>query len=187
MEKTFNTPKISFFKAPITNTTPYKEITIEQVHRYIKAEFAKARTEALRAITDPRQARIYKAARFDYATFCGVFSSRSDKALIKESGLLCIDFDHLPNLEALFQKLLQDRYFETALLFRSPSGDGLKWIIETDRGSYTPSDYYQAISNYITQAYGVTPDKSGKDLSRACFLPHDPEAYLNSKYAINDD
>jgi hypothetical protein len=24
-------------------------------------------------------------------------------------------------------------------------------------------------------------DKSGKDVSRACFLPHDPEAYINPK------
>ena len=28
----------------------------------------------------------------------------------------------------------------------------------------------------------VEPDKSGKDISRACFLPHDPEAYINPLY-----
>ena len=45
------------------------------------------------------------------------------------------------------------------------------------------ADYFRRAAYYIRQTYGIEPDRSGKDLSRACFLPHDPNAYLNPKYA----
>jgi len=93
--------------------------------------------------------------------------------------LLCLDFDHLNNVETLFQRLLQDDYFETQLLFRSPSGDGLKWVISIEDNPTTHSNYFTAVANYIAKTYGVAVDKSGRDISRACFLPHDPNAYLN--------
>lgn len=39
-----------------------------------------------------------------------------------------------------------------------------------------------AIANYIKEVYKLEVDKSGKDIPRACFLPFDPEAYINPKY-----
>ncbi len=191
----------SFFKAPISNTKPHKAISLIDVYRYIVGDYAKDRTEKLRAFTDSKnaikrgqielaqnlpsesilskQARIFKAANFDYCTFSGTFTQRNDKALIRHSGLLCIDFDHLTNVETLFERLLNDDYFDTQLLFRSPSGDGLKWIIPIDTAQSTHGNYFVAVSNYISQTYGVEVDKSGRDISRACFLPHDPQAFIN--------
>ncbi len=172
-------PKFSFFKAPITSTRPYRSITVLDAYNYIVGPYAKPQTAALRAIPDKKKARIYKAANFAYATFSGEFSSRSNDAVKSVSGLLCIDFDHLPDIPELSARLLEDEYFTTALLFRSPSGDGLKWIIETGRGSVSHSDYFRAVGNYIHKTYGIKADPSGKDISRACFLPYDPEAYIN--------
>ncbi len=175
-------PRFSFFKAPISNTRPYRSITILDAWNYITGHYAKERTHKLRSIADKSRARIFKAANLDYATFSGEFSSRSNAACTAESGLLCIDFDHVPDVEELFARLLTDRYFETALLFRSPSGDGIKWIIEVNRGHTSHSDYFRAVAGYIVKAYGIEPDKSGKDLARACFLPHDPDAFINPNY-----
>jgi hypothetical protein len=172
----------SFFRAPISNITPYKSISLHDAYNYIVGKYAKQRTEKLRSISDAKQARFFKAARFDYCTFSGTFTSRSDKFLVKHSGLLCLDFDHLNNVETLFQRLLQDDYFETQLLFRSPSGDGLKWVISIEDNPTTHSNYFIAVANYIAKTYGIAVDKSGRDLSRACFLPHDPNAYLNPAY-----
>jgi hypothetical protein len=169
----------SFFKAPISNTKPHKAVSLLQIYNAIKGNYYKDRTAKLRAITDVVQARKFKAANFDYCTFSGTFESRSDKALIKHSGLLCVDFDHLNSVSALFSRLLQDDYFDTQLLFRSPSGDGLKWIISIDTKTATHGDYFAAVANYILQTYGVAVDKSGRDISRACFLPHDPQAFIN--------
>ena len=111
-----------------------------------------------------------------------MFTTRNDKALVSHSGLLCIDFDHLQSVDLLRNQLLQDEYFETQLLFVSPSGDGLKWIISIDTKQTTHSNYFAAVANYILQTYGVEVDKSGRDISRACFLSYDPQVYINPLY-----
>ena len=169
----------SFFKAPIKNTIPHKTVSLVQVYNAITGEYYKQHTEKLRSITDVVQARKYKAANFDYCTFSGVFTSRNDKSLVTHSELMCIDFDHVQNTDTLRQALLADEYFDTQLLFVSPSGDGLKWIIEIDTRKAPHGEYFASVANYILQTYSVEVDKSGKDISRACFLPFDPNAFIN--------
>jgi len=176
-------PHFSFFKAPVRNVTPYKQISLLDTWRYITGRYARRRTEELRLIRDPKRARMFKAEKFDYCTFSGTFSVRREDKLLNHSGLLCLDFDHLPDVEGLFRKLLQDEYFETMLLFRSPSGDGLKWIIPTDLTECSHAAFFRSVSAYVAQTYGVPVDQSGKDVCRACFLPHDPQAYLNPDYS----
>jgi hypothetical protein len=169
----------SFFKAPIKNTLPHKTVSLVQVYNAITGEYYKQHTEKLRSITDVVQARKYKAANFDYCTFSGVFTARNDKSLVTHSELMCIDFDHVQNTDTLRQALLADEYFDTQLLFVSPSGDGLKWIIEIDTRKAPHGEYFASVANYILQTYSVEVDKSGKDISRACFLPFDPNAFIN--------
>ena len=169
----------SFFKAPIKNTLPHKTVSLVQVYNAITGEYYKQNTEKLRSISDVVQARKYKAANFDYCTFSGVFTSRNDKSLVTHSELMCIDFDHVQNIDALRQALLADEYFDTQLLFVSPSGDGLKWIIEIDTRKAPHGEYFASVANYILQTYSVVVDKSGKDISRACFIPFDPNAFIN--------
>lgn len=169
----------SFFKAPIKNTVPHKTATILQIYNAITGDFYKERTDKLRSFNDLKQARQFKANNFDYCTFSGVFTARNDKSLVTHSELMCIDFDHVQNIDILRQALLADEYFDTQLLFVSPSGDGLKWIIEIDTQKYPHGEYFASVANYILQIYSVEVDKSGKDISRACFLPYDPNAFIN--------
>lgn len=191
--------RFSFFKSPINNTHPYSEVTLVDIYNYIKGDSAAQNTKNLRKITDKKQAQKFKCYNFDYCTFSGVFSERKDKHLVKHSNLLCIDFDGLysyecdtarneqnaMSVELLRYKLLQDEYFETMLLFRSPSGNGLKWVIpievrDTKSAFYASHlDYFLAVEKYIRQTYRVQIDTSGKDVSRACYLPHDQSVFIN--------
>ena len=180
--KTPYNPLFSFFKAPISNTKPHKSVSLLQIYNAIKGNYYKDRTQKLRAISDIAQARQFKSSTFDYCTFSGVFTTRNDKALIKHSGLLCLDFDHLQSVDMLRNQLLKDEYFDTQLLFLSPSGNGLKWIISIDIATTQHGDYFAAVANYILQTYGIAVDKSGRDISRACFLPHDPQAFINPQF-----
>lgn len=175
-------PVFSFFKYPVRNTQPAYNINVVEAYKLIKGNDYKKATEELRSITDKSQARTYKANHFDYATFSGVFSKRNDKALQTHSGLVTIDFDHIKDLSKLKKALLQDEYFETELMFISPSGDGLKWIIPIDLAKANHQDYFKAVSNYIQQTYNIEVDKSGKDISRACFLPYAKDVFINPKY-----
>ena len=169
----------SFYKSPIKNTVPHKSATLLQIYNAITGDFYKERTDKLRSFVDPKQARQFKANNFDYCTFSGVFTSRNDKDLVQHSGLLAVDFDHLPNLEEVRQALLADDYFDTQLLFISPSGDGLKWIIPIDTSQTPHSEYFTAVAKYILQTYSIEVDKSGRDISRACFLAYDPNAFIH--------
>lgn len=94
-------PKFSFFKAPITNKYPFKSVTISDIYNYIAGPYAKAQTEELRSMEDKKKAAIYKQSHFDYATFCGEFDVRSNDTVKSVSNLLCIDFDHVQDVEAL--------------------------------------------------------------------------------------
>lgn len=175
--------RFSFFPKPVKNTHPSARFTLADAYRYITGPDAREATQKLRIIkqNDPKMARLFKAANFDYCTFSGLFETRSDKALISHSGLMCLDFDHLENLLEVRAALMLDQYFETQLLFTSPSGDGLKWIVAIDLSKASHLDYFLAIQNYLKSDYGLEVDPSGKDISRACFLPHDPDCFINPK------
>ena len=174
-------PRFSFYKAPVRNTIPYKHITLRDAYNYITGNYARDRTEALRLISDIKEAREFKAKNFDYCTFSGTFSARKEDKLIKHSGLLCLDFDHVPDLEEFFQALKSDRQLKTRLLFRSPSGDGLKWIVGIDLNKCDHAQWFRAVANYVFKTYHVPVDQSGKDICRACFLPWDPNAFLSDE------
>ena len=126
-----NLPKFSYFRCPVTNTQPNAEMTIPDIYAAIKSNKLKQQTEELRSLLSPLPfgegpgerllaARKYKATHFDYVTFSGLFSKRNDSALIRHSGLITLDFDHVSNLQELRKTLRQDRYFETELMFVSP-------------------------------------------------------------------
>ena len=172
----------SFFKAPVRNVFPSQTLRLGKIYELITSDTYKAITEELRSIEDIKERRKFKANRFDYVTFSGVFERRNDKYLQKHSNLITIDFDHLEDLNKVREQLLNDSYFETELLFVSPSGDGLKWIIRIDLEEATQAEYFIAISNYIKQTYNIEVDASGKDVSRACFLPHDANAFLHKRH-----
>ena len=176
------TPKFSYYRCPVANTLPYAEISVLDAFKVIKGSRYKPRTLELRSILDGEAASKYKRTHFDYVTFSGVFSKRSDSALVNHSGLLTLDFDHVSNLSVLKETLLADPYFQTELMFVSPSGDGLKWIIPIDLMECVHQQWFASVSAYLKATYQLEVDKSGKDTSRACFLPHDPEVYINPDY-----
>lgn len=173
--------KFSFYRAPASSVTPYKDISIYQAYLYITGKYAREQTEQLRSITDPKLARTFKCSHFDFATFSGTFTTRRDDALVEHSGLLCLDFDHLSDaghLTATRSVLLQDPCFETLLLFTSPSGTGLKWVISIDMKKCDHRTWFTAVRNYLAATYHLDADRACINVSRSCFLPHDPDCYI---------
>ena len=192
-ETTF--PKFSFFNGPITNTRPNSSGTIADVYRGLTSNYYKEKTAQLRNTIDPAERRKAKK-NLDYVTFSGTFrQSRAKENLIQHSGYICIDLDHIepPQIEVIKATLLKDKMLETQLLFISPSGNGLKWVVEVDLNICPDHETnYNGISYYLKNTYPdlltidiKTIDQNCKDVSRACFLCHDPEAYINPKYQKN--
>ncbi|MDO4950147.1 MAG: DUF3987 domain-containing protein, partial [Bacteroidales bacterium] len=175
--------RFSFFDAPVTNQKPVREVCALDVYKYLVSDIAKRHTMRLRELTPKKEeARWYKARYFDYVTFSGTFSHRADEGLVAHSGLMCLDFDHVGSMDMVNrvkERLLADSCLDTYLMFTSPSGDGVKWVVPIGLGVCDHRNWHKALSNYVARTYGLEADSSCANVSRACFLPYDPDAYLN--------
>jgi hypothetical protein len=182
------TTKFSFFRRPITNRVPTKSATLKNIYDAIRGDYYRKVTDELRAIpTDDKEARRrFKTEKLDFCTFSALMEGGRDEAHVRErSGLLCLDFDHLLSVQETKRFLLADTDLDVALMFVSPSGDGLKVVVPIDL-NHTHKDIFDAISNYLSSTYGLITDKSGSDVARACFLCHDVDAYINPKILPDD-
>jgi hypothetical protein len=174
--------EFSFYKKPVTNVNPNRKLNLVDTYHLIKGPTYKDVTESYRWLIGTKEGEEFKKENFDYCTFSGIFSSRKDGGHLSHSELLTIDFDHVQDVAELKSKLLKDEYLETELMYVSPSGEGVKFIIRIDLFMGTHKEFFEGVSNYIKGNYGIEIDKSGKDVSRACFLCHDPDVYINPNY-----
>jgi len=129
-------------------------------------------------------------AKLPAVTASGVFSKRAASALVEHSGILIadVDLDDNPQLmdagqmDAISQKLRSHYY--THFVFVSPSG-GLKVGVKIDA---TDADTHKAafvtVREWFSETFGLVIDKACSDVSRLCFLSHDPNAYYNAKSAV---
>lgn len=175
--------KFSFYNPPVGRVNYVKEADLYGVYRYIvDPKYAKRQTDTLRTIISDDERKRFKANNFAYCLFSGTFgANRKNDGLQQHSGLLCLDFDHMDDagqLTVARSALLNDQYFETLLLFVSPSGNGLKWVIPIDLEKATHEQWYTGVSNYLRATYGLQADPACKNVARACFLPHDPDCYI---------
>jgi len=72
----------------------------------------------------------------------------------------------------------------TRVAFVSPSGRGLKIIVEVDSEMKMHGLAYHQVCDFYEKKLAVEVDKSGKDITRLCFMSYDPEIYFNEESAI---
>jgi hypothetical protein len=180
---------LSLFDPPITNKYPIDTITLVQVLELIKIAY-KGITASLRAISDSNLQGGFKRNKLPYVTFSGKFSSRNDKSLEKHSGLMCIDVDHLAPDELIRVKSFVNSDFSHTLgSFTSPSGNGLKVVYAIDPEVHSQKEWYGALSKYVSTSCNLPVSKvdaSCSNVSRACFLCHDPELFVNPALMSDD-
>jgi hypothetical protein len=103
------------------------------------------------------------------------------------SGFVHLDFDKLTpeQLQTAFAIISKIPY--TALCFISPSGNGLKVFVEVSTDLEHHDIAYQQVQKYYEDATGLKADPSCKDVTRLCFMSHDPNAYRtiqNEKFIV---
>lgn len=109
--------------------------------------------------------------------FSGEFNKREDKALVKHSGLICLDFDNFPGrteMGSMREVLMKDKY--TFSVFTSPSGNGLKVLVKIPADPDKHRDYFEGLQNHYDSEYF---DKSCKNISRVCYESYDPMIFIN--------
>lgn len=177
----------------VPSTKPQQSVDIAWTAAYIKSERAKYQTLCLRemmATATDQQLRDYKLKEFDAVAGAGIFSYGSAAGLVERSPFIVIDVDDLSSTsEALSikQTLISDPQVETALCFISPKGLGVKWwaVMPQWCQGLDFAEQYATLSRHIGYEYGIEADPTGSNVNRLCFLPYDPECYVNPKYSNN--
>lgn len=103
--------------------------------------------------------------------FSGVFTARRDDAITEYSNMIVLDFDYVEDYNGLMDKLKAKDYIYSA--WRSPRGNGIKALVKIKDGK-KHKEHFLSIEKEFPEV-----DKSGKNISRACFESYDPEIYIN--------
>ena len=180
MAQQVTTPNISYFQPPITNTKADGKVSLTDVYRLITGDTLMNITQEVRIVSNPKLKRDIKASKLPHITPSGVFYTRCDDGMKYHSEILCVDIDDIEGEEELAEikrKLTEDKHFRTLLLFRSPSGCGLKWFVSIDLNRCGHRKWFEAIRNYLYRTYSIVADEKCVNVSRSCFLCYDPEAY----------
>jgi KaiC/GvpD/RAD55 family RecA-like ATPase len=114
-------------------------------------------------------------------TFAGTFTKRAMDSLKEWSGMIILDIDGLSTAQVNHYKVAfaEDKHVHAC--FISPSQAGLKILIKVLNvvGPENHLRAFLALEDYFKNNYAVALDKSGKDISRLCYVSYDPEMYFN--------
>lgn len=115
-------------------------------------------------------------------TVSGIFNTnRREEYLIKYYGLMTLDIDNLKDEEEvkrIKEKICKIKY--TKMAFISPSGLGIKIIVETNNTNVEKhKEVYKELLNYYKQELDIEFDEKTIDVARLCFISYDEEAYFN--------
>lgn len=166
--------KVSFFAGGIKQAKTTSNYTISAILSMIASDKYKTAVETLRSQTNESVKKVMKQ-NLDYVTWSGTFTKRNNEAIIKHSGIICIDFDHVENIDDVRNTLINDQY--TLALFTSPGGNGFKTLVSINSKYHL--DSYLQLEQYYAESYNLVIDKACKDVSRACFLSYDPDVFIN--------
>jgi hypothetical protein len=175
--------KVSYFKN-IKSTAPIKDPTVYKVLDYIKQEKLKEPIASIR-VEEDKSKRNQLKSMLPYVTFGGTFTSRANSNLKVHSGLACLDFDNVEDLDSLKELINSDTF--TFSSFMSPSGDGLKVLVKIPPvgNNEDYQDYYVELINHYKRYHEL--DSGTKDIARACYLSCDKDLFLNNDSELFTD
>ena len=107
--------------------------------------------------------------------FSGKFNRRADIDLAEHNGLIVCDFDHV-DVDLAKESLRKDEFVFAC--WASPSGDGVKALVEIEKGEKHKEHFASLIEHFRTN-HELELDPSGRNLSRACYESFDPDICVN--------
>lgn len=145
---------------------------------YNKAIDLRQITRQIQALSDHNEQNKLKIAALPYACFNGVFEYRNNGSLKEYSNYTAIDFDGFQSEDDLQRMVANLRTTPfVKFLFRSPSGRGIKAIIE--HTNTNPKKHYALYQELLGVLNVPQLDTKTSDLSRATFLCYDSTAVWN--------
>lgn len=119
-------------------------------------------------------------------TWSGTFKegTRTKETMLKYSKLVCLDIDKLEEsaIVLLKSQLAKDPFVRYC--FVSPSGKGLKIIVEVNTGVEHHRAAFLHLQKTFEEKYLFKVDPSGKDETRLCYLSYDNQAIINQSSTV---
>ena len=164
------------------NTLPAKRVSVDYALRLIREGEYREYTDKVRnagTYEEMEQAK-FNAPGF---SFSGIFEKRKAARLIRHSGFIAIDIDHLDeNVLPEKRRLMDNPYVYS--VFLSISGKGLKVLVRVPESLDAESHklHYKAIAEEL----GVDEDPKAQDIARYTNVTYDPDLYLNPESLVWD-
>ena len=166
---------ITIFKNIRDTSTPF--------YRHVDVVLNRIKSGSSKDIIDRIQQEKDKTARNEIKKelpaicFSGTFTKRADNAIVEHSGIICLDFDGYPSKKAMLdqKKVLTTNQYVYSV-FISPSGDGLKVLVQIPKDVENHVKYFNALNKHFNSEYF---DKTSKNISRVCYESYDKDIYVN--------
>lgn len=175
---------INFLKSVVV-PTDFTTITISDYLDYVKTAKFENEINGFRnskSLSKDEQDKMKR--RIPAVTISGTFKDRVANANLKEhSGFICIDFDHVENINEFKAQLIKDKY--TYAVLYSASGNGLATLVKIDSAKHLEA--YNGLKSYYFKTYTQLIDKSCSNVSRFRFLSMDKDLFINEKSATFKD
>lgn len=169
-------------------TKVVKHIAITEIITDIRAGKYKKEIEVIRQLIrdGKKEAAQQKKKQLLAFTVSGKFEGgRRLKNLGAYRPFIILDIDQLPDegtVKNLQKKANVIPY--TFSSFISPSGLGLKIIVQIRSSQDLHATAYEQVANYYQDQLVVAIDRSGKDITRLCYVSYDPQAYLSTNAEV---
>lgn len=166
-----------YHKKPASKKTG-DEMTILKFLDLVKREHFKKQIDQIYAEPD-KEKRSKLKTQLPAVTISGKFLESRNAALLQHSGFICLDFDHVPDMDIIIENLISDQY--TYALFKSASGQGLACIVKIDTEPDKHKGSFRRLSDYYLETYQLVCDVQCSDLKRFRFVSSDPNLFNNPR------
>lgn len=148
----------------------------------INKQYLPERVRTTRRASIHNHVQPLKLNRFSLALIAGEIGIRGASLSVHKdnssyTGIVCVDFDDVPDPEAKKAEIQSDPY--VALCFVSPSGRGLKIWILSELGVERHKEVYLSAIAYFERTYELTGDPKCTNVNRLCFISYDPDFVCN--------
>lgn len=167
------------------NGTEMKSIDISLILKHIKNGRWQTQVNEIRDLINRNENEKANVMKKTLPAFTpsGTFNERRKKEYIDSySGILHLDYDKVEDVESLKESIVKIPFTYSA--FISPSGKGLKVIVNTDAELESHTDAFNTLRSYYDGIVGLESDRAVKDVTRLCFVSYDPELYINESSKI---
>lgn len=98
--------------------------------------------------------------------------------------IVVLDIDKLSKEQLTNAKALAQETPYTYSAFISPSGNGLKIFVKVNSSQENHKEAFLALQKFYEEFLSLPIDKSGKDVTRLCFVSYDTNLYFNENALV---